>query len=300
LLQEEYVAYFSHGNVRIYFEDVGYGPPIIANHGLAEDTGYWSESGVTAKLAKNYRVISYDMRGHGRTIVEEQQPGYDADTMEGDIDALADHLGIDRFHLLTHATGGMVGVCYAMHCSERLISLMLTDTGSATFAIWKIPGIEGKEATKQWLKEQAERDAKSQYLTREEKIAQWRAYPGPFSYKMAQRPDYERLYRFLENFGQRRLNNEALAEFRTSFFSDRDPHVEGLRQIKCPTLVLLGEYDIMFIEPSELMAKEIPDVRQVMIKDIGHFTAFEAPERLTQELLDFLRCVEETGRAKRR
>jgi hypothetical protein len=45
------VAYFQNKNARLYYEDVGQGDPIIANHGLAEDTTYWSESGVTAALA---------------------------------------------------------------------------------------------------------------------------------------------------------------------------------------------------------------------------------------------------------
>ena len=48
------MAYFQNNNARIYYEDVGQGEPIIANHGLAEDTTYWSESGVTAALAAKY------------------------------------------------------------------------------------------------------------------------------------------------------------------------------------------------------------------------------------------------------
>ncbi|MBW2623955.1 MAG: alpha/beta hydrolase, partial [Deltaproteobacteria bacterium] len=71
------MAFFQNGNARIYYEDVGEGEPIIANHGLSEDTTYWSEPGVTAALAEYYRVISIDMRGHGRTVVEGEPKGYD-------------------------------------------------------------------------------------------------------------------------------------------------------------------------------------------------------------------------------
>lgn len=72
------MAYFQHGNARIYYEDVGKGEPIISNHGLSEDCNYWSETGVTAKLAERYRVISIDMRAHGRTVVEGEPYGFDA------------------------------------------------------------------------------------------------------------------------------------------------------------------------------------------------------------------------------
>ena len=103
------MPFFEKGKLRMYYEDVGEGEPIINNHGLSEDGTYWSETGVTAKLAEKYRVISIDMRAHGRTVVESEPYGYDVDTMAKDFDDLADFLGIDKFHLLTHATGGMVG-----------------------------------------------------------------------------------------------------------------------------------------------------------------------------------------------
>jgi len=290
------MAYFRRGNVRTYYEDVGRGEPIIVNHGLAEDGGYWSETGVTARLAERYRVISYEMRGHGRTIVESEPHGYDADTMAADIDTLADHLRLDRFHLLTHATGGMVGVRYAMTRSARLISLMLTDTGSATRP--QMPGIQTEEDMQRW-REQARQMATEQ-LTPEERKARWRANPGPFTFKMAERPDSDELWKFLDGFYRRRLNQPALADFRASFYTDPDPRVEGLRKIKCPTLVLLGEFDIVFLEPSALMVREIPDARHVIIEGVGHMTAIEAPEQTVKELLDFLEAVAKTGKAVKR
>ena len=126
------MPYFEKDNLRLYYEDVGEGEPIITNHGLMEDANYWSETGVTAKLAEKYRVISIDMRGHGRTVIDGEPHGCDADTMAKDFDNLADFLGLDKFHILTHATGGMVGARYGMTRSERLISLMLIDTSSNT------------------------------------------------------------------------------------------------------------------------------------------------------------------------
>lgn len=298
------MTYFENGNARIYYEDVGAGEPIIVNHGLSEDTGYWSETGITAALAEKYRVISIDMRGHGRTIVEGEAKGYDEVTMGGDFDALADHLGIDRFHLLSHATGGMVAARYGIRKSARLLSLMLTDTGSETLPVMYHP--DGREITseeQEQARKAAEEARKATTSPREPDFdarkTAWRANPGVFTFKMEQHPDSDEMFKVLDGFYRRRLSIPAMQEFMMSFYSDPDPMVEGLRQVQCPTLILIGEHDIVFIKPSELMAREIPDNRHLLMPGVGHMTAIEDSEGTIRELLDFLDCVATTGRANR-
>jgi pimeloyl-ACP methyl ester carboxylesterase len=286
------MAWLEREHVKIYYEDVGEGEPIIANHGLMEDCGYWSETGVTARLAEHYRVISMDMRGHGRTVVAGEPYGFDVGTMANDFSVLADALGLDRFHILSHATGGMAAVRYAMTTSARLISLMLTDTGSAT--VPEFPDVDAEEM-RQGFQLAAET---RKTVSAEEWMTLARAEPGPFLFKMAEHPDSERMWAIYENF-VRRSDPVAIRNFMMSFYADPDPMVEGLRQIKCPTLVLLGEFDVVFLEPSQIMAREIPDVRHVIIEGIGHMTAIEDPERTVREILDFLETVKATGKAKR-
>jgi pimeloyl-ACP methyl ester carboxylesterase len=257
-----------------------------------EDCGYWSETGVTAKLAERYRVISMDMRGHGRTVVDGEPYGYDVATMGNDLGVLADELGLDRFHILTHATGGMAAVRYAMTTSERLISLMLTDTGSATAP--EYPDVDPEELRQgHQLAAETRKD-----VSAEEWMLLVRAEPGPFLFKMAEHPDSERMWTIYENFIHR-SDPVSIRNFMMSFYSDPNPMVEGLRQIKCPTLVLLGEFDIIFLQPSEVLAREIPDARLVILDGIGHMTAIEDPARTIKEILDFLGTVQETGKAQK-
>ncbi|HUS81843.1 MAG TPA: alpha/beta hydrolase [Dehalococcoidia bacterium] len=284
------MPYLKRGNAHLYYEDTGSGEPIVTNHGVGENAGYWSESGVTPKLAERYRVISMDMRAHGETFVEGEPAGFDVETMADDIGALADHLGLERFHLLTHATGGMVGVRYAMTRSSRLISLMLTDTGSQTRLTF--PGTT-EEQSEQGLELWA---AGFESATYDQIAAGAKVEPGVFLAGMAQNPDAERMYGVWERI-LRRGDLKTIAKFLRSFYTDPDPHVDLLRKIKCPTLVLLGELDSMFIESSDLMAKEIPDCRHIVMKGIGHMTAIEDTDGLLRELFDFLDCVRKTGRA---
>jgi len=292
------MPYFERDHVRLYYEDVGKGEPIIANHGLMEDSGYWSETGITAKLAEHYRVISMDMRGHGRTVVNGQPYGFDVGTIGNDFGALADYMGIDRFHILCHATGGMAAVRYAMTTSKRLLSLMLTDSGSATAPDMPMP--EGQEQlTPEGRREAFIMGAEARKVTSvEDWMTYARANPGPFLFKMAEHPGTERMWRIYEGF-LRRSDPVAVGNFMLSFYADPDPMIEGLKQISCPTLILLGEFDIVFLGPSQIMAREIPDNRHVILNGVGHMTAIEDPERTTDEILDFLKTVAETGKAKK-
>ena len=114
-------------------------------------------------------------------------------------------------------------------------------------------------------------------------------------------PEYDNVHRGQSTASQRTTAlfesaYDTIARFIRSFYTDPDPRVEGLRRIACPTLVLLGEHDVLFVEPSRLMAREIPRARWVMLPGIGHMTAIEDPERTIGALLEFLDDVE-AGRA---
>jgi pimeloyl-ACP methyl ester carboxylesterase len=298
------MAYLENGNARIYYEDTGTGgEAILSNHGLAEDTSYWGATGVTDALAKKYRVVSMDMRGHGRTEVLGEPEGYDEVTMGDDFTALADHLGIGKFHMLSHATGGMLAARYGIRHSDRLLSLMLTDTGSETMpTMYHADGRELTDEDRQRFFEgnrQATAAAPTRAPSFEERRAGWYANPGVFTFKMAAHPDADELYKVLDGFGQHRVDPAALVKFRMTFYNDPDPMAEGLKEIKCPALVLLGEHDIVFIKPSELMARNIPDVKHVVMPNVGHMTAIENAPGTIRELMDFLDCVAITGHASR-
>jgi pimeloyl-ACP methyl ester carboxylesterase len=289
------MPYLERGNARIYYERAGSGEPIITTHGVSENGTYWSRPGVTARLAERYCVISMDMRAHARTQVRGEPRGYDVETIAADIGALADHLGFERFHLLSHATGGMAAIRYAMHHSDRLLSLMATDTGSAT-----VPSDEISEHTdpdRVYPRIDPSQIPMAQaYATRtwDEILAGARENPGPFLNRLDANPEPEKVWRIVEDV-LRMSDTATLAEFMASFYDDPDPRIAKLRQIQCPTLVLLGEYDTLFVKPSEQLAREIPNASHVVMKGLGHMTAIEDPEGTARELLAFLDQVRAAG-----
>jgi pimeloyl-ACP methyl ester carboxylesterase len=271
------MAFFDRGSARIYFEETGQGEPIIAVHGLIENTIYWK---LAAKIfSKHLRFISMDMRAHGRTVVQRKPYGFDADTIAEDVIALADHLKLRRFHLLAHSTGGFAAVRHAMKDSSRFATLILTNTSSATSAI---PGTP--ESIRQFHDSLAGWFVKYDW---DQIITKIKKRPEPFFRGIMESERSEELMNLSrEMIGQGDRN--IIATFIRSFYTDPNPRVEGLRKINCPVLIIFGEKDDLFIESSRLMAREIPGARLIMYEGIGHMSAYEAPELLSRDVLSFI------------
>lgn len=266
-------------NTRLYYEIRGDGEPLLLLHGFSVNTHYWTDSGLSAQLAAKYRVILPDLRGHGRTEVYGRSGGFDVTTLGDDLAALIEALALDHFHLLGHSAGGMVAVHYAMRGDSRLSSLLLVSTCPATLF-----GPGEPRLRRQALQLFAELYDRYDW---DQIFAHLRHTPGPLLYRLKQLPEQDRLWGMLEAIS-RRNNPRQLAAFVRDFFADPDPRLDALRQIACPTLVLVGEHDKLFLQPSDLLTDTIPQARQVRLAEVGHMTALEAPHATAQAILSFL------------
>lgn len=79
------------------------GPSIVLVHGITESSAAWAP--VTELLARDHRVVTLDLRGHGASGTAER---YDLEAMAGDVAAVVAELGLDRPHLVGHSLGGIV------------------------------------------------------------------------------------------------------------------------------------------------------------------------------------------------
>jgi non-heme chloroperoxidase len=97
------VAKENSGNIDLYYEDHGFGKPIILIHGYPLSGASW-EKQLPALLNAGYRVITYDRRGFGKS----SQPtiGYNYDIFTEDLRKLITHLGLKNFALVGFSMGG--------------------------------------------------------------------------------------------------------------------------------------------------------------------------------------------------
>ena len=87
------------------------------------------------QLAVKYQVIVFDQRGTGRSPVNGAT--FSIDEYIEDIDAIAQHFGLTKFHLFGHSWGGLYAQIYADKNPERVLSLFLSSPSSGTGGIWK-------------------------------------------------------------------------------------------------------------------------------------------------------------------
>ncbi|HEV2550253.1 MAG TPA: alpha/beta fold hydrolase [Stellaceae bacterium] len=99
----------------------GSGPPVLLIHGVGAQLGNWD--GVAAVLARTFKVVRYDLRGHGKS---SKVPGpYSLDLFVEDAVALLEHLGIARAHVAGHSLGGMIAITLAARHPERVDRLAI-------------------------------------------------------------------------------------------------------------------------------------------------------------------------------
>ena len=115
--------FFDSNGVRIRYVEHGSGPAVVVMHGYTGTLDrHFLANGVFANLAKDHRVIAFDLRGHGQSGKPHDAAAY-GEVMAGDLVRLLDHLKIQRAHVIGYSLGAMIAGRLATMHPERLISV---------------------------------------------------------------------------------------------------------------------------------------------------------------------------------
>jgi pimeloyl-ACP methyl ester carboxylesterase len=134
---------FDSKGVKIHYTDQGKGETVILIHGLYSSAAMnWGMPGITAALAKNYRVIALDNRGHGQSGKPEAEGQYGVAMVE-DVIRLLDHLHVQKAHIVGYSMGGMIAMKLAVLHPDRVSSVVLggmgwLKTGTPLQHIWEM------------------------------------------------------------------------------------------------------------------------------------------------------------------
>ncbi len=121
-------GYAPVNGVKIWYAVFGEGQPVILLHGGLGNSNYWGNQ--VPELARHYKVIVMDSRGHGRSTRNEEPYGYDL--MASDVVGLLDFLKIDKVALVGWSDGAILGLDIAMQHPERLSKLFAFAANSDT------------------------------------------------------------------------------------------------------------------------------------------------------------------------
>jgi len=116
--------FFDSGGVRIRYVDQGAGAPLVLVHGFTGTIERsWVNTGVLPDLARDYRVIAFDLRGHGRSDKPHEPHAYDDVAL--DAIRLLDHLRIKKAHIVGYSLGGIITIKLLTTHPERFSSAVL-------------------------------------------------------------------------------------------------------------------------------------------------------------------------------
>jgi pimeloyl-ACP methyl ester carboxylesterase len=253
-------SYVDLPNVRLWVADTGgSGDPVILLHANTGTSEAWQKQ-IPALAQAGYRVIAPDRPGWGKSFIH---PGMQPVSVAEDIDALADHLKLPKFHLVGVAGGGYISLDFAAWRPERLRSLVIGASGL---------GLQGDEEA--------------------ETFRQQAAIPG-FDRQPPEVREMSPSYRGLNPEGVARWKEiEAHAKQPGGPVPpQRTPNTDAkIAAITTPILVIAGDVDLT--TPSAAMrlwAKHLKSYEWALIPEAGHSVAWEQPEAFNQAVLAFLR-----------
>lgn len=146
--------FFNSDDARLRYREAGTGEAVVLLHGMGQSLDNWAADGVGDSLARGYRVIALDQRGHGRSSMFTDPAQYGA-AMADDVVRLLDHLHVRRAHLVGHSMGALVAANVAARYPERVASAALVAAplyaDSAAAALANDPWIANLESGAGWV-----------------------------------------------------------------------------------------------------------------------------------------------------
>jgi len=258
--------------IRTRVLEAGAGAPLVFVHGTGGHLEAYSRN--LAELAHHFRVIAYDMVGHGYS--DKPDRPYTTDYLAAHLVGLLDTLELSCAHISGESLGGWVAAWAAAHHPERVDRLILNTPGNilnkpevmervrdSSLAAVRNPTHEGVRARVEWLFHDPS------FVTDELVEVRRQIYT---------QPGFERA---MENI-------VALQDWKI-----REPFAwrpEWCARIAAPTLLLWTDHDPTGgLDEADLLKQWIPDSRLVVIEGAGHWPQWEKPDEFNRLHIDFLK-----------
>jgi len=254
--------------VKIHYTDSGGNKPtILFTHGFCSGSKMWD--GQVADLAKDFRCITWDMRGHAASDSPEDPSLYGKQHQTDDTLAVLDHCGVKSAIFLGHSMGAYDNMLFYLSDEANrayVEAFVFFGTG---------PGFSKPEAHAKWNENG-------------EKTAQKYEREGLDALVGSDRTKGHRSATGLVHATRRVLcqrHDDPL------FLKSADGPLVAARnldKLDRPSMVIIGERDKQFGAAASMMAAKLPDVVKVLVKDAGHMANEKAPALFNDEVRKFI------------
>ena len=248
-----------------YYSISGNGAPIVLIHHLAGNIESWFNQ--IPYLAKNYQIIAYDLRGHGRSA--EPKQAFTMDDLANDLFFMLQELDIKKCTIIGHSIGGMIAPLFALKYGSMVDALIIIAGAIQSLAA-------GKLASYSVMREIARTKGM-------EALAEYRRSNSQIPPKIANNTmlwdHFKRLYKRTSVQGYIRMS-EALATM---------PDLTNkIKEVHCPMLGVVGDLDPVFMETMKILADNV-NVSMKVMHNCGHFIMMEEPAEFNNIITNFLK-----------
>lgn len=242
----------------------GSGPAIFLTHGIGASEDAWRF--IVPKLSKNFTVVTYDLRGHGKSPVTNKN--FNLDDLILDLEKIREKTNIDKAHYAGHSLGGMIAPAYAKKFPDKVLSVGMLST---------VAGRSEDDSKKVWsvINDMEENgiDKTLQKLTN-----RW------FTDEFIQNyPDLvkKRLDQVIETDPEVFLNVFKI-------YAETEM-ITWLKNINKPCLVMTGENDLgCSPDHNQKISTQLQNSQLVILPKVKHSILLENPDTVSSEILNFL------------
>jgi len=253
-------------DIQLYYEL--HGPEnadvVVLSNGIFMSTASWGYQ--VAEFKKHFRVLVYDCRGMWQS--EHPVGPYSMEQHAEDLAGLMDALGIEKAHIGGISYGGEISMTFALKYPQRTRSLIVSSAVSQIDPMLQVMGAS-------WMSALHNNDADTLFEV---------TFPSNFSEpwiaanKGIIEPSRKKYHQM-----DLKAAEELMLAFSKIDFTDE------LKKINVPTLVLVGELDILKSRKySEIISREIPGAELLIIPHGGHAICMEQPGAFNSAVLGFV------------
>ncbi len=254
--------------LRLFHDEQGSGAPLLCIMGLASDHRAWALQ--MDAFAEQHRTIVFDNRDVGASTICEDD--YAIADLAADAIGLADHLGLERFHLLGISLGSCVAQRVALAIGDRVHTLTLAATWAGTAPAYS------EMRSRVWERE-VRRSTREEFLeefmllTLSEQLFESEEAVDTVKRMTMENPDPQ--------------PTEALVRQIRSM--SRHDVRDRLSELRMPVHVIAGDRDLL-IPPwkSEEVAQYVDDATLTLLRGIGHAMNLERVEEFNRAVLSWL------------
>jgi len=268
------------GGIEVSYEMLGEGASLVLIHGFTDNSTMWYNQ--VPVFAERYKVLAYDVRGHGKTRTPEG--GFSMKLFADDVHALLRVLEIEKACVLGYSMGGRIALQFALEYPEMASGLVFANSGVMGSDVQ--PTEEQIAELTERRKQMVEMFEAGQIEVIADGMAERSFSPGFRDKDPAAFQKYKDV----------KLQNDPrhyLAIMQAMVEAVTNP--PDLRRLECPALIIAGARDsfmtvrdsFMTVDEAKSMERAISDTT-VTILPTGHAAAIEAPQAFNRAVLDFM------------